>query len=122
MKRPARTSLAILLLLIFAPMSWSRSGGGWTKVQSKNFTLIGNADEREIRQVAARLEEFREIFSRLSGNLKTLTPVPTTVMVFRTEDDYRPYKPLYRGRPSDAEGFFQSGVDTNYIALSTEHR
>jgi len=108
-------------MLLSAPAKTVMAGETWTKVVSKNFTLIGNADEREIREVAARLEQFHEIFSRLSGNLRTLAHVPTTVVVFRTEESFRPYKPLYRGQPADATGFFQSGADTNYITLSTEH-
>ncbi|HMF58479.1 MAG TPA: tetratricopeptide repeat protein [Pyrinomonadaceae bacterium] len=121
MKRFVRI-FSIVLLVLLAPAKEAVAGETWTKVVSKNFTLIGNADEREIRQVAARLEQFREVFSRLSGNQGALASVPTTVIVFRTEEAFRPYKPLYRGRPSDAAGFFQSGSDTNYITLSTEHR
>src|SRR5205085_10326129 len=99
MKRPTVLFLSILFLLLFGPAKTVMAGETWTKVVSKNFTLIGNADEREIREVAARLEQFHEIFSRLSGNLRTLAHVPTTVVVFRTEESFRPYKPLYRGQP-----------------------
>ena len=49
----------------------------WTSVQSKNFFLIGNGSEKDIKQVAIRLEQFREAFTYLFPNIKFNTPVPT---------------------------------------------
>ena len=40
------------------------------------------------------------------------------MVVFKTDDSFRPYKPLYQGRPANIAGFFQRGQDVNYIALS----
>src|ERR1043165_5046089 len=49
--------------------------------------------------------------------MKFNTPVPTTVVVFKSDDSYRPFKP----GPNIA-GHFQAGPDVNYIALTTEVR
>ena len=87
----------------------------WISVRSKNFSLIGNSSEKEVRQVAIRLEQFREVFTRLFPQVKFTTPVPTTVVVFKSDSSYRPFKP----RPNTA-GYFQPGPDVNYITLSTE--
>jgi predicted Zn-dependent protease len=84
----------------------------WTSVRSKNFLLIGNASEKDIRQVGVRLEQFREVFSRLFTTLNVNSPVPTTVIVFKNEDSYRPFKPN-----ANTAGYFQSGNDVNYITL-----
>lgn len=84
----------------------------WTSVRSKNFLLIGNASEKDIRQVGVRLEQFREVFSRLFTTLNVDSPVPTTVIVFKNEDSYRPFKPT-----ANTAGYFQSGSDVNYITL-----
>src|SRR5882724_8116541 len=84
----------------------------WTSVHSKNFLLIGNASEKDIRQVGVRLEQFREVFSRLFTTLNVDSPVPTTVIVFKNEDSYRPFKPT-----ANTAGYFQSGSDVNYITL-----
>ncbi len=65
----------------------------WTSVRSKNFLLVGNASEKNIRQVGVRLEQFREVFSRLFTTLNVNSPVPTTVIVFKNDDSYRPFKP-----------------------------
>ena len=90
----------------------------WTSVRSPNFTLVGNASEREIRKVAARLEQFRDVFTRLFPKVNFKTPVPTTVVVFKNDSSYKPYKPLYNGKPANVSGYFQPGEDVNYITLT----
>jgi FimV-like protein len=87
----------------------------WTGLRSKNFFLIGNGDEKQIRQVAVKLEQFREVFTRLFPRVRFNTPVPTTVIVFKSESSFRPFKPS-----PNLAGYFQSGQDVNYIALTTE--
>jgi len=84
----------------------------WTSVRSKNFLLVGNASEKDIRRVGVRLEQFREVFSRLFTTLNVNSPVPTTVIVFKNDDSYRPFKPT-----ENTAGYFQSGSDVNYITL-----
>ena len=94
----------------------------WTSVQSKNFTLVGNASEREIRKFAARLEQFREAFMRLLSVEHFDASVPMTVMVFRDEESYRPFEPLYHGQPAGVAGFFQSNQDVDYITFSIDRQ
>ena len=84
----------------------------WTSVRSKNFLMVGNAGEKDLRQVGVRLEQFREVFSRLFTSLKIDSPVPTTVIVFKNDESYRPFKPN-----ANTAGYFQSGPDVNYITL-----
>jgi cytochrome c-type biogenesis protein CcmH/NrfG len=87
----------------------------WTSVKSKNFFLIGNESEKEIRQVATKLEQFREVFTHLFKGMNFSGAVPTTVVVFKSDSSFRPFKP----NPTLA-GYFQAGQDVNYIALTTE--
>lgn len=94
----------------------------WTKVQSKNFLLVGNASERDMREVAARLEQFRETFLRLLPVEQFDSSTPVTVMIFRDDDSYRPFEPLYQGQPARVAGFFQSNQDADYITLSVDRR
>ena len=110
--------LALTLAIVFcflgvvsshAPVSAKDT---WTSVRSKNFLLVGNANEKDIRQVGVRLEQFREVFSRLFTNLNVNSPVPTTVVVFKNDESYRPFKPN-----ANTAGYFQSGPDVNYITL-----
>lgn len=87
----------------------------WTSVHSQNFQLIGNAGEKDIRMVANRLEQFRTVFALLFPALKLNSPVPTTVIVFKSEGSYKPFKV----NPNVA-GYFQPGEDVNYITLTSE--
>jgi tetratricopeptide (TPR) repeat protein len=94
----------------------------WTSVQSRNFLLVGNASERDIRAVAARLEQFREAFLRLLPVSHFDASVPLTVIVFRDDASYRPFEPLYSGQPAGVSGFFKSSPDVDYITLSVDRK
>src|SRR5688572_7943696 len=108
--------LAALLLFPALPVA---AADKWTRVQSKNFTLVGSATEKEIREVAEGLEVFRTAFSRFF-KLKEGSSVATTVTVFRSDQAFKPFKPLYQGKPANLSGYFQPGPDTNFIVLSAD--
>jgi hypothetical protein len=77
--------LTLLLCVFFLPNSlYAMPKDSWTSVRSKNFFLIGNASEKDIKDVATRLEQFRDVFIRLMPGIKFNSPVPTTVVVLRT--------------------------------------
>jgi tetratricopeptide (TPR) repeat protein len=108
--------VAVSLCLVLAVSKHTVSAkDSWIGVRTKNFYLIGNGGENEVRKVGLKLEQFREVFTRLFPNMKFTTPVPTTVVVFKSDDSYAPFKP----RPNTG-GYFQPGEDVNYITLSTE--
>jgi tetratricopeptide (TPR) repeat protein len=121
MKRLTAPLVAVIALLVLAlPVSAKDT---WLSVRSKNFLLIGNASEKEIRQVGTRLEQFRYVFMQLFPKANLNTPVPTTVIVFKNDSSYKPFKPLYQGKTNDnIAGYFQQGEDVNYITLTTEAR
>ena len=52
-------------------------------MRSKHFLLVGNASERDIRKVATKLEQFRDVFARLFPKANLNSPVPITVIVFK---------------------------------------
>ncbi|HEX3282085.1 MAG TPA: tetratricopeptide repeat protein [Pyrinomonadaceae bacterium] len=116
MKRSA-VVLAILLLLQSSGVGRTSVSAkdNWLSVRSKNFLLVGNANEKQIRQVGMRLEQFREVFAQLFPKAVHTSAVPTTVIVFKNDDSYRPFKP----NPGLA-GYFQPGQDVNYITLTNE--
>lgn len=116
MKRTTLSFTIILCLLTILPAPWHVSAKDkWVSVRSKNFLLVGNANEKEIKQVALRLEQFREAFSHLFKGVVFNTPVPTTVVVFKNDSSYRPFKPH-----ANTVGYFQAGEDVNYITLTIE--
>jgi tetratricopeptide (TPR) repeat protein len=112
LRRPG-FSVALLLFVLIAPLT-VEAKDNWLRVQTKNFTLVGNASEKDMRQVATKLEQFRDVFTRLFSAARFTSPVPTTVLVFKSKSSYKPFA------IPNAAGYFQKGEDVNYITLSTE--
>ena len=113
--------LALIVLFLSIAVSASAKDE-WIQVRSKNFFLVGNASEKDIRKVATRLEQFRETFRLLFGKMNLTSPIATNVIVFKSDSAYKPFKPKRADGKIDnfVAGFFQPGEDVNYITLSTE--
>jgi len=86
----------------------------WISLRTKNFFLISNTGEKELRQAGVKMEQFREVFTRLFPKIRYNTSVPTTVVIFKSDDSYRPFQ------TGSNVGYFQPGPDANYITLTTE--
>jgi Protein of unknown function (DUF1570) len=112
-----RASLALVVL--HCGLNAGQAKDTWTKVRSNNFLLVGNASEKEIRDVAVRLEQFRDGFTRLFSGFRFSSAASTTVIVFKNNESFDPFKPVYQGKPNNVAGYFQSGDDVNYITLTT---
>ncbi|HSB08152.1 MAG TPA: tetratricopeptide repeat protein, partial [Blastocatellia bacterium] len=110
-----KTLLPILLVvaLLAAP---AQAKDKWINLTTKNFNIISNADEGGTRKLALKLEQFHFVFSKIF-NLPLERSVPTTVMVFKSDASFKPFKPLYNGKPSNIAGYFQGGQDENLIAM-----
>src|SRR5689334_5130208 len=107
-------AVVLSLLAVVSQQSTVSAKDTWISVRTKNFYLIGNANQKDIGRVAAKLEQFREAFVQLFPRTRFNTPVPTTVVVFRTKGYYKLFG------PPNSNGYFQPGPDVNYIALTTE--
>jgi tetratricopeptide (TPR) repeat protein len=118
--RPLFTRAAVAALVVLLAAQAAAAKETWTSVRSQNFFLVGNASEKEIRQVATRLEQFRDVFTKLFTKVNFNMPVPTTVVVFKNDGAYKPFKPLADGKTVEVAGYFQSGDDVNYITLTPE--
>lgn len=97
-----------------------QSSGKWRSIRTNNLFVVGNAEEEDLRQVAVWLEFFHTTFAQLISRSVLDASVPTTVIVFRDDASFVPFKPIYQGKPVDLAGYFQAGLDMNYIALSLE--
>ena len=109
--------LKILMVcaLVAAAYSSAFAADAWRRVASKNFQIVGSADELKMRGVAARLEQFRYVFTQLFPQMNFSSPIPTRVVIFRDKATFDRFKPV-----EWAAGYFQSGDDVNYIVLTTE--
>lgn len=120
MKRNLARIITLAVLLVISHSSTSAKDN-WTRVQTKNFTLVGNANERDIRKIAVKLETFRETLSLMFPKAKITTAIPTTVVIFKSDDAFRPFKPRYQGKIRDnVGGYFIPGQHMNYIVLAAE--
>lgn len=117
-----RTLIALLLAIVIAAPSYpaTQTRDNWRSVRTNNLFVIGNADPEKLRQVAVWLEFFHSAFAQLVSRDVIDSSVPTTVILFRDEASFTPFKPLYQGRPANVAGFFQPGDDVNYIAISLD--
>lgn len=116
--QPHRGRWKILLFaafVVFSAAVRAQAADRWTMVRTRNFTLIGNASEKDIRTAGNRLEQFRAVFGLLLPDLKLTSATPTRVIVFKSDAAYHPYKV-----GSNIAGYFQPGDDVNYITLTTE--
>lgn len=114
--------LAIMLFVLFSLNTDVLGKDEWLAVRSKNFYLIGNASEKDIRAAAAKLEQFREALRRIFDKVNFNSPVPTTVIVFKDANSYNPFKPIKADGQIDKniDGYFLAAEDANYITLSME--
>jgi tetratricopeptide (TPR) repeat protein len=121
MKLKTPITLVIAALLAFSTIT-AQTRDGWRSVRTNHLFVIGNADAEKLRQVAIWLEYFHGAFARLVSRNVIDSSVPTTVIVFRDDASFTPFKPVYQGRPASVAGYFLPGDDVNYIALSLDPR
>jgi tetratricopeptide (TPR) repeat protein len=103
-------------VILLQPLTAAPSAGRWVTGRTSHFTLISNADERSVERLASNLERFVAVTARLFG-ADAVPGAPATVLAFRDEGSFRPFKPLYRGRPGNISGFFEHSHDETIIAL-----
>ena len=111
--------LAFLFALVLgAGVEPAQADESWTRVRSVHFEVLSNAAPERARLVAVKLERFRRVLAEVLGRAPERDDPPTIVVAFRDQDSFAPFRPLYRGRTQDVEGYFQAGSDRDYIAAS----
>ena len=73
-------AVSLCLLVVISQHTTVAAKDTWVSVRTKNFLMLGNASEKEIRRVGLKLEQFREAFTNLFPGIRFNTPVPTTVI------------------------------------------
>ena len=93
----------------------------WIKVESPHFIVLTQAPESTARAWSIALEQFVQ-------GLHEVIAVPeskltkATVLLFRTDRELRPFKPVENGQPKAVVGFFMRGAATSFIALALDAR
>ena len=113
--RIRRVLLSLAVILAAAPCA-----AEWRRLDSPNFTVVGDVSARELRDMAVKFEGFREALSRVLSERATAAAVPTIIIVFPNEKAFAPFKPTYQGkRRTDVAGFFAPGPNLNYILVQS---
>lgn len=118
-----RFFITLLLVVLFSLPTGilkitAQTKDNWRSVRTNNLFVIGNADPEKLRQVAAWLEFFHGAFARLVSRPVLDASVPTTVIIFRDDASFSPFKP--GGGSKKIAGYFQPGDDVNYIAIALD--
>ncbi len=105
------------LLLALWPAGLFAQAAGWTKVAAPYFTLHSNAPAADALQAGEELQLF-------IAALRTIVPVdpgklpPLTVVIFRRDKEFRPFRPLAPdGKPRDVSGFFSRAPSWSVFGL-----
>ena len=109
------TALAALVILAI-PLS----AADWISLRSEHFQVHGNVTERELRDVALRLEQFREAISKLHPDSVPANAAPVIALIFRDDRSLRPFMPRANGRVVPVMGLFTPSPDAAYLALSLD--
>jgi tetratricopeptide (TPR) repeat protein len=117
MPRFVRCLLTIGLLVILPATAWA----DWTRMRTANFLFIADTTDRQLRETARKLEQFREVMLRALPNASAASPVPTVVVVFQRDRSFGPFKPQYEGRNTEVGGYFLSYDDINYLVVNIEN-
>ncbi|HKV42616.1 MAG TPA: tetratricopeptide repeat protein [Blastocatellia bacterium] len=117
-KKTQRLVVISLLVLVYAAVACPRTMAKdkWIILKTANFNIVSNADESQARQLALKLEQFRYVFSKIFS-INSADSLPVTVIGFKSDGSFKPFKPLYNGKPANLAGYFQRGEDENIIAL-----
>ena len=98
--RIALVGLTIFVLLNAAP---AMAKDKWIQMTTKNLNIVSNANENDTRELALKIEQFHFIFTKLFG-IGTEGFLPVTVIAFKNDSSFKPFKPLYNGKPANIAG------------------
>jgi tetratricopeptide (TPR) repeat protein len=113
-----RGFLFLMILLLSCKISFA-SGDQWVQVSSDHFTVVTNSNEKEGRHLLDQLERMRWTFQKLFPKLNVDPDEPILVIAVKNRKSFEPLEPREALAKGNAElaGFFQRGMERNYILL-----
>src|SRR5258707_11417236 len=93
--------VAFVLLILggtfaFAGIQPPRERERWAAVTIDEFTILGNASDRELRDVAMRTMRLRDAMALIT-NFRVRSPLPTRIYIFKDEASFAPYRDAATG-------------------------
>lgn len=91
----------------------------WKRIRTDHFETVSNAPVDKVRDVLVQLEAFHRYLVTDLLALKTTSPVPTVVFIFKDAGTYSRYQPRLAdgSRQKIAAAYFLQSVDMNHIVL-----
>jgi tetratricopeptide (TPR) repeat protein len=111
-----RFCLLVLALKFASPTAAAEK---WLYARTENFEMFSTETEKKSRRILTELEQFRANFLVSLPPRRAREP-RTTVVLFSSDRQFNPYKPLYNGKPKAVAGYCVSGQDEVVIALTTD--
>jgi hypothetical protein len=111
--------LAVLTLLVFASTrvdALPPANEKWVRVRTENFVIVSNAKPKLARKIGIELERFRDALESDASS----PPSRTTIVVFKNEESFAPYKLDRDGRPRNIAGEFCAARFANYIGMNAD--
>ncbi len=118
--RPVSTPLPliwILIIVLIGSGAHPALAQDWLGARSQHYRLVGTADDDDLKEIGARLEGFYAAINTLFSGQQFRRPAATTVIVLKDDDDVEAL-----GMTPEADGYFLSGRNENFIILSPESR
>jgi len=104
--------LAIVLLL--SASAPTPAAEQWVKLKSTHFELYTTAGEKKGQEAILYFEQVQDFFSKVLGKGKSSTPALVRIIAFRSEKEYKPFRPS-----ESAAAFYLNGYDRDYIVMQT---
>jgi len=120
MTKHALSALCVVLSNVATGAELPSEKHRWFEVESEHFTVYSSAKEKITRELVLDLERLRFVVGREFDN--DIAERPTAIYVFKDARAFRPYLPLYKGKPKRASGFFRYDREGNYVAIDGSSR
>src|SRR2546423_2138 len=94
----------IFVCLALAVPTATAKNSAWLSLRSPNYLFVGDATAADMQQIARRFEQFRAVFAAQFPAAGLNSPAQTVVVVFKDDESYKPFRPLYQNSPVDFAG------------------
>ena len=109
--------LALVLVALLTLTGFAAADPTWVEVRSPHFTVTTDAGEKRGREVAMEFEQMRALFGKFLHRDQVNSSLPLQILALRSNKELRQFSPLWKGKPVELSGYYQSGEDCNYILL-----
>lgn len=93
----------------------------WLTLRTRHHQVAGNVSARDLKDVALRIEQFREVIAALNqATIEAAQGISAIVLAFPDERSYRPFMPMANGRRVPVGGLFVAGPRGTYITLNLD--